>query len=145
MYKRVIERPFSIGPGGIRILQCHSRGDRRFTPFNCEVTAFGRRDSIENHYHRAKRFGDLAPNDWRDAKRLKAVARQTRWQIGPLRVEVRSNEQGDAFALHDLGIQYYVMLWYRYLRQNPDLLRVAVGLTNSKTRSEAGSPSARQT
>jgi len=59
MYKPIVEQPFSAGPGGIRILQCHTRGDRRFTPFNCWVIAFGRRDTIENHYQRAKRFGTL--------------------------------------------------------------------------------------
>jgi hypothetical protein len=123
---KIIEQPFSVGPGGIRILQCHSRGDRRFTPFSCYVVAFGQRDSIENHYHRAKRFGTHAPADWREAKALKrSGARQTAWQIGPLHVEVRSNERGDGFRLDDLGIQYYVMLWYRYLRSNPQLLEDA--------------------
>lgn len=104
---RIVEKPFSIGPRGIRILQCHSRGDRRFTPFNCRVLAFGRHDSIENHYHRAKRFGIRAPADWRDAKELKdSGKRQTGWQIGPLSVDVRPNPQGTSFRLDDLGIQY---------------------------------------
>jgi hypothetical protein len=123
---RIVEKPFSIGPGGIRILQCHSRGDRRFTPFNCRVRAFGRDDSIENHYHRAKRFGSRAPADWREAKVLKgAGVRQTGWQIGPLAAEVRSNPQGTSFRLDDLGIQFYVMLWYRYLLRNRTLLTIA--------------------
>lgn len=126
MYRQVIHHaPFVIGPAGIRVLQCHSRGDRRFTPFNCFVPAFGRYDSIENHYHRAKRFGERAPRDWREAKKLKQTARQTGWQIGPLAVEVRSNPAGSSFRLDDLGIQYYVMLWYRYLRPRPELVAAA--------------------
>ena len=126
MYSSVIEKPFSIGPRGTRVLQCHTRGDHRFTPFNCRVVAFDREDSIENHYHRAKRFGEVSPADWREAKELKrAGARQTRWQIGPLSVEVRSNPRGDGFRLDDLGIQFYVMLWYRYLRRNRHLIAVA--------------------
>jgi hypothetical protein len=90
------------------------------------VLAFGRLDSIENHYHRAKRFGSRAPTDWREAKELKdSGRRQTGWQIGPLTVDVRSNPQGNSFQLDDLGIQFYVMLWYRYLLRNRHLLAVA--------------------
>jgi hypothetical protein len=51
--------------------------------------------------------------------------RQTGWQIGPLAAEVRSNPQGTSFRLDDLGIQFYVMLWYRYLLRNPSLLAIA--------------------
>lgn len=125
MTRPIVEQPFSIGPGGIRILQCHSRGDRRFTPFNCRVVAFNRLDSIENHYQRAKRFGDLAPATWREAKALKLTCRQTGWQIGRLTAPVRSNAEENGFRVDDLGIQYYVMLWYRYLRQNPGLIEAA--------------------
>lgn len=125
MYRQVARAPFVIGPGGTRILQCHTRGDGRFTPFNCIVSAFGRDDSIENHYHQAKRFGDRAPRDWRDAKGLKRSHRQTTWQIGPITAPVRSNAAGTSFRLDDLGVQYYVMLWYRYLRQRPELVAVA--------------------
>ena len=125
MYRQVIARPFSIGPRGERILQCHTRGDSRFTPFNCVLTAFGRRDSIENHYHRAKRFGDIAPRDWREAKALKTRLRQTGWGIGPVTAPVRSNVDGTSFRMEDLGIQFYVMLWFRYLRPRPDLIAVA--------------------
>lgn len=125
MFRQVIAAPFSVGPGGARILQCHSRGDRRFTPFNCRVTAFRRADSIENHYHRAKRFGAIAPTDWRHAKQLKRELRQTGWQIGPITAPVRSNADGSSFRLADLGIQFYVMMWYRYLRSRPELIRAA--------------------
>lgn len=44
---KVIEAPFSINPDGLKVLQCHSRGDRRFSPFCCFVEAFGQKDSIE--------------------------------------------------------------------------------------------------
>jgi hypothetical protein len=123
--RQVIAAPFSLGPGGVRILQCHSRGDRRFTPFNCRVVAFGREDSIENHYHLAKRFGSVAPRDWRHAKELERSHRQTGWQIGPVAALVRSNAEGSSFRLDDLGIQFYVMLWYRYLRTRPELVQAA--------------------
>lgn len=126
MYRDIVTAPFTVGPDGKRTLQCHSRGDRRFTPFNCQVRAFGRVDSIENHYHRAKRFGERAPADWREAKQMKKDGlRQTAWQIGPLHRAVRSNAAGTSFVVEDLGIQYYVMLWYRYLRARPDLVAVA--------------------
>jgi len=39
--------------------------------------------------------------------------------------EVRPNAEDNGFRLDDFGIQFYVMLWYRYLRQNRELLSVA--------------------
>ncbi|HST59360.1 MAG TPA: hypothetical protein VLK84_11735 [Longimicrobium sp.] len=39
--------------------------------------------------------------------------------------DVRSNPAGTSFRLDDLGIQFYVMLWSRYLRARPDLVAAA--------------------
>ena len=124
---KVIEAPFSINPDGLRVLQCHSRGDRRFSPFCCFVEAFGQKDSIENHYQRAKLFdGNRVPNNWRDAKRWKKSGlKQVGWQIGSLRLPCISNEQGIGFALNDFGIQFYIALWHKYLLSNRTLLTVA--------------------
>lgn len=126
-FQKAIEQPFTVLPDGRRVLQCHSRGDRRFTPFNCWVEAFGHIDSIENHYHHAKVFdGEIIPKNWRDAKALKkAGIRQIGWQIGPLRVPCQTNEKGTSFVITDLGIQFYIALWFKYLRKNIHLLKYA--------------------
>lgn len=122
---------------GKRILQCHSRGDGRFTPFNCYVEAFGRKDSIENHYQCAKVFdiGELVgvrqelsvPKDWRQAKNWKSSGCiQVGWKIGGHNFDIKLNtSERYSFALDDWGIQYYIMLWYKYLRGKPELIRVA--------------------
>ena len=108
-------------------MQCHSRGDRRFSPFFCEVVAFGKRASIEHHYQSSKLFaGGVRARDWRHAKELqrRGVGRVA-WQIGELYLPVRFNPEGDSFALQDMGIQFYISLWLKYLRANPELVRVA--------------------
>ena len=124
---KVIETPFSINPDGLRVLQCHSRGDRRFSPFCCFVEAFAHKDSIENHYQRAKVFdGNVIPSNWREAKRLKkSGVKQVGWQIGSLRLPCLSNDQEVDFALHDFGIQFYIALWHKYLRSNQALIRIS--------------------
>lgn len=110
-----------------RILQCHSRGDQRYSPFFCNVRAFGKLDSIENHYQCAKRFESCpAPQSWRTAKNYKYKGfRQIKWQIGKYQLPVKSNEDGTGFAIDDWGIQYYIALWHRHLSQNPDKVEFA--------------------
>ncbi len=55
-----------------KILQCHSQGDKRYSPFCCNVKAFGENRSIENHYQSTKLFqtpkGLIQARDWREAK-----------------------------------------------------------------------------
>jgi len=38
-----------------RVLECSSRGDKRFSALYAKVLAFGVRDTIENHYQKSKR------------------------------------------------------------------------------------------
>jgi hypothetical protein len=113
--------------GGRRILQCHSRGDKRYSPFFCFVKAFGKVDSIENHYQRAKRFeGCPVPRNWaavRDCQRR--GFKQIAWQIGSYRLPVKSNERGTSFAIGDWGIQYYIALWHRHLSEHPEKVEFA--------------------
>lgn len=126
-FVKAIETPFSISPDGLKVLQCHSRGDRRFSPFCCFVEAFGHNNSIENHYQRAKVFdGNLIPNNWKDAKRFKKSGlKQVGWQIGSLRLSCVTNEQKIGFALNDFGIQFYIALWHKYLLSNKALITFA--------------------
>ena len=100
-FRTVIEAPFRKTPDGKRILQCHSRGDRRFSPFCCFLEAFGQTNSIENHYQRAKVFeGELHPKDWKQAKHFKKSGlKQTSWQIGPHRLPCVTNSDGNSFPV----------------------------------------------
>ena len=122
---------------GKRILQCHTRGDIRFTPFNCYLEAFGKRDSIENHYQCSKIF-DISQipgvtqkltvtRDWREAKKWKdGGIKQIGWQMGPHQLPMKdNNSEIYSFALDDWGIQYYISLWYKYLKSKPELIKVA--------------------
>jgi hypothetical protein len=112
---------------GKRILQCHSRGDKRYSPFFCFVKAFGTTDSIENHYQCAKRFeGCPTPGNWTAARYWKRQGcKQIAWQIGDRELPVKSNEQGTSFAVDDWGIQYYIALWHRHLSQHPEKVEFA--------------------
>jgi hypothetical protein len=107
---------------GQRILQCHSWGDQRYSPFYCMVEAFGIIHSIENHYQRAKVFAGSPPvRHWKEAKQLaQAGVRQVAWQIGPYRFPVQSNEAGNSFTLDDWGVQWYAGLWFKYLILHPE-------------------------
>jgi hypothetical protein len=123
MYKEIFKGEFRVEDGK-KILQCHSKGNKEFSPFFCYVTAFGKRDSIENHYQCAKRFENCpTPSSWRDVKVWeKQKILQINWQIGHLLLPVKSNEQGNSFVLEDYGIQYYIKLWHKHLKENPEKL-----------------------
>ena len=127
MFRRVISKPFSTTDDGRRVLQCHSRGDTRFSPFFARVTAFGQTSSIEHFYQSSKVFeGEVRARDWRHAKDCQRRGlRRVGWQIGPLRLPVRPNADGTSFTLDDFGIQFYVSLWLKHLLANPDLVAYA--------------------
>jgi hypothetical protein len=113
--------------GGRRILQCHSRGDKRYSPFFCFVKAFGTVDSIENHYQCAKRFEGCPPaRNWAAVRYCQRRGlEQVAWQIGSYRLPVKSNERGTSFAIDDWGIQYYIALWHRHLSERPEKVEFA--------------------
>lgn len=113
--------------GTKKILQCHSRGDKRFSPFFCPVEAFGIVRSIESHYQLAKRFQDKpAPQSWKDCKQWqKAGIRQVQWQIGNVILPVKTDPQTKGFAIDDWGVQWYIALWEKYLHQHPEVVAIA--------------------
>ncbi|KAF6620517.1 hypothetical protein HFE03_07650 [Paenibacillus sp. EKM102P] len=93
----------------IKILECSSKGDKRFSAFYAKVRAWGRFNSIENHYQMCKRFGDYKPSNWKDAKGKQ-----------PTHIELN----GKQYDLNYLS-QWYKMLWVNYLDNHPDLVRYA--------------------
>lgn len=94
----------------LKILECSSKGDKRFSAFYARVNVFGKYDSIENHYQLSKRFGDEdAPQNWRDSKG---------------RVPTHFNLKGKDIDINLLS-QFYKILWVKYLLCNPELVEYA--------------------
>lgn len=123
---KVISKPF-IERDGKRILQCHSRGHRQFSPFFCWVEAYGLKQSIENHYQCSKVFdGYPEIQGWKDAKELQDKGiQQIGWTIGGIDFDLKPNDSEFRYALDDWGIQWYIALWYKFLKQNPYLIDIA--------------------
>lgn len=93
----------------MKILECSSKGDKRFSAFYARVSAFNKIDSIENHYQLAKRIGEDKPKSWRDVK-------------GKTPTHIELN--GITYELKYLS-QWYKLLWLKYLDHNPELVEYA--------------------
>ncbi len=93
----------------IKVLECSSKGDKRFSAFYAKIKIWGKYDSIENHYQLCKRFGEFSPKTWRDAKGK-----------NPTHINLNGNDYDLKFLS-----QWYKMLWCRYLDINPKLVEYA--------------------
>lgn len=93
----------------MKILECSSKGDKRFSAFFAYVEIFGKNNSIENHYQLCKRFGDKVPKGWRDAKGKKA----THFVLKGFEYDVKYLSG------------WYDLLWLKYLDKNPELVEFA--------------------
>jgi hypothetical protein len=120
-----------------KILYCDSRGDKRFSPFFCWLEAYGVRDSIEQHYQKAKVFvaadGELvSPRDWKDAKRLKkgGYARYPEFKL----------PDGRYCPGKYLVFGWYASLWLKYLDGHPELVGEAAGYDEYVDRFKHGFP-----
>lgn len=93
----------------MNILECSSKGDKRFSAFYAKIKAFGKMDSIENHYQLCKRFGNFVPKNWKDAK-------------GKVPTHIVLNKM-------ELDVSYlqmwYELLWLKYLDSNSNLVSYA--------------------
>lgn len=92
------------------MLECSSKGDKRFSALYAKVSVNNVLDSIENHYQKAKVFKDDTGNlftvdEWKQAKGKKPIA----FKIGGYYLPIR------------FGLQFYNLLWYKYLKTNPSL------------------------
>ncbi|UOE58141.1 hypothetical protein [Cytobacillus oceanisediminis] len=93
----------------MRVLECSSKGDIRFSAFGAWVEVFGKMDKIENHYQLCKRFNGVAPKHWSNAKGKKP----TSIVLNGLELDVRFLSP------------FYKLMWVKYLDGNPDLVQYA--------------------
>lgn len=96
------------GADGRRVLECSSRGDRRFSALYARVKIFGREASIEEHYQLAKRF-PRAPRTWREAKGRR-----------PAHLEICGRVLPPEYLT-----AWYALLWLVYLDAHPELVAYA--------------------
>jgi hypothetical protein len=93
-----------------RVLECSTRGDKRFSALVARVRVAGYWATIEEHYQLSKRFkGSPAPTTWREGKGkapdyLVVVGRH---------------------IPESLKRAFYDMLWVKYLDAHPDLVEYA--------------------
>lgn len=93
----------------MNILECSSKGDKRFSAFYAKIKLFGKYDSIENHYQLAKRFGDFIPRTWKDSKGKK-----------PTHLHINGKDYDLKYT-----IAFYELMWVKYLDENPELVEYA--------------------
>lgn len=93
----------------MKILECSSKGDKRYSAFYAKTTVFNKYDSIENHYQLSKRFGNIVPNTWRDSKGRKP----THFNINGKDIDVKYLSS------------FYKLLWCKYLDEHPELVEHA--------------------
>lgn len=92
-----------------KILECSSRGDKRFSAFYAKINLFSKYDSIENHYQMSKRINSYVPKTWRDIKGKKF----THFNINGVDYDLK------------YGIAFYELMWVKYLDENIGLVNYA--------------------
>jgi hypothetical protein len=96
----------------MKILECSSIGDKRFSALYAKVKAFNKVDTIENHYQLAKVFdGHYQGSHWSDIKGKKSKVKEMTL------TGIRLN--GIDYNLKFLS-QWYSLLWLRFLDKRPE-------------------------
>lgn len=94
----------------MKILECSSKGDKRYSAFYAKINVFGVYDSIENHYQNCKR--DAKGNIAGKGKKVEKI--------------IIVNKTGTTHMLSpDFLTAYYKLLWCCYLDNNPELVEYA--------------------
>ncbi|WP_283747649.1 DarT1-associated NADAR antitoxin family protein [Bacillus thuringiensis] len=97
----------------LNVLECSTKGDKRFSALYAKVSVHGKFDSIENHYQKSKVFQDkngtyYTCKKWESAKGKKPVA----CKIGNVILSI------------EYLSMFYELLWYKYLKNNEYLIDV---------------------
>jgi len=90
---------------GKKVLECSSKGDKRFSAMFAKVEVFGVLDTIENHYQSCKR--DAVGNPVKKGQPVDHMVLLRR-KLPP-----------------EMLTQWYKLLWIKYLRQHPKLVTYA--------------------
>ncbi|MCT7980396.1 hypothetical protein [Laspinema olomoucense] len=110
----------------MKIFECQSKAHKEFTSFFSYVSVFNQTRCIANHYYAAKVFKSpngtaIFPEDWKESRKwAEAGIRQIGWKIGDFILPLRINNKG--YKIDDFGVQWYILLWYKHLRENPKKL-----------------------
>ncbi|MED1125279.1 DUF6977 family protein [Bacillus atrophaeus] len=107
----------------MKILECSSKGDKRFSAFYAKVDILGKKASIEEHYQHSKLFaeedkhGEINLTSYTDIKHIKQKQR-----FGDMPVRFRVGEYD--YPAEYLSM-YYKLLWVTYLDDRPVLVDFA--------------------
>lgn len=93
----------------MNILECSSKGDKRYSAFYAKIKLFSKYDSIENHYQLCKRIGDFVPTTWRDVKGKK-----------PTHIHINGKDYDLKYT-----VAFYELMWVKYLNEHLDLVEYA--------------------
>lgn len=90
----------------MRILECSSKGDKRFSAFYAKIHFEEYYDSIENFYQSCKCFGDECGLTWREVKGKT-----------PTHIKVAGVEMSVKYLT-----PFYKAMWLIYLDNHPNLI-----------------------
>lgn len=90
----------------MKILECSSKGDKRFSAFYANVSVFGKCTSIENHYQNCKQFNDKTITNAKGKK--------------PDYIIINNIKLDSKYLT-----PFYKLLWVKYLDLNPHLVEYA--------------------
>lgn len=94
----------------MNILECSSKGDKRFSAFFAWITLYGKNANIETHYQSCKRFNNnINTMSANNAKGMK-----------PDYIVINGKELDNKYLT-----PYYKLLWVKYLDINPNLVEYA--------------------
>lgn len=96
-----------------KVLECSSKGDKRFSALYAKIDVNGVFDSIENHYQKSKVF--LSEDN--------KLIQYDDWRVSKGKLPVAFNISGYYLPIR-FGAMYYSLLWYKYLKANPSLDKV---------------------
>ncbi len=104
-----------------KILECSSKGDKRFSAFYAQVPVHDKMDSIENHYQRSKRFKhpDHLDNENVFISYMNATDAKGKTPVCFM-------VDGFMYSLSMLSM-WYKLLWMKYLDHAPALVEYASG------------------
>lgn len=89
----------------MKILECSSKGDKRFSAFYAYIKLYGVSDSIEHHYQNCKRF-NVKPF------KIKGTV--------PDYIEINNTKYESKYLT-----PFYKLLWVKYLDEHKDLVEYA--------------------